>query len=155
MLNCPITKDGSTELTERRFKDNRSQFDDNKLMRYRDEFNDPDEFLRLANETVPFLNGGLFDCLDEKRTGMYYDGFSERKESMAQLIVPDYLFFGEEAGKNIDLSEFYGDANKRKCQLVVSSTFSNATISQWRRICRLIRMCRLTRNCSVRCLRTY
>lgn len=114
MLNCPITKEGSTELTERRFKDNRSQFDDNKLMRYRDEFNDPDEFLRLANETVPFLNGGLFDCLDEKRTGMYYDGFSERKESMAQLIVPDYLFFGEEAGKNIDLSEFYGDANKKK-----------------------------------------
>ena len=114
MLNCPITKDGSTELTERRFKDNRSQFDDNKLMRYRDEFNDPDEFLRLANETVPFLNGGLFDCLDEKRTGMYYDGFSERKESMAQLIVPDYLFFGEEAGKNIDLSDFYGDANKKK-----------------------------------------
>ena len=35
-------------------------------MRYRDEFNNPDEFLRLANETVPFLNGGLFDCLDEK-----------------------------------------------------------------------------------------
>ena len=85
-----------------------------KLMRYRDEFNNPDEFLRLANETVPFLNGGLFDCLDEKRSGMYYDGFSERKESMAQLIVPDYLFFGEEAGKNIDLSEFYGDANKKK-----------------------------------------
>lgn len=83
-------------------------------MRYRDEFNNPDEFLRLANETVPFLNGGLFDCLDEKRSGMYYDGFSERKESMAQLIVPDYLFFGEEAGKNIDLSEFYGDANKKK-----------------------------------------
>lgn len=114
MLNCPITKEGGTEFTERRFKDNRSQFDDNKLMRYRDEFNDPDEFLRLANETVPFLNGGLFDCLDEKRTGMYYDGFSERKESMTQLIVPDYLFFGEEAGKNIDLSEFYGDANKKK-----------------------------------------
>lgn len=114
MLNCPITKEGSAEFTERRFKDNRSQFDDNKLMRYRDEFNNPDEFLRLANETVPFLNGGLFDCLDEKRSGMYYDGFSERKESMAQLIVPDYLFFGEEAGKNIDLSEFYGDANKKK-----------------------------------------
>lgn len=44
MLNCPITKEGSTEFTERRFKDNRSQFDDNKLMRYRDEFNNPDEF---------------------------------------------------------------------------------------------------------------
>ncbi len=83
-------------------------------MRYRDEFNNPYEFLRLANETVPFLNGGLFDCLDEKRSGMYYDGFSERKESMAQLIVPDFLFFGDEAGKNIDLSDFYGDANKKK-----------------------------------------
>ena len=34
---------------------------------------------------------------------MYYDGFSERKESMAQLIVPDYLFFGEEAGKKYRL----------------------------------------------------
>ncbi|MCQ5078225.1 hypothetical protein NE455_13055, partial [Alistipes putredinis] len=74
---------------------------------YRDEFNDPDEFLRLDNESVAFLNGGLFVCLDEKRTGMYYYGFSERKESMALLIEPDYLLFGEEAGKNIDLSEFY------------------------------------------------
>lgn len=124
-------------------------------MRYRDEFNDPDEFLRLANETVPFLNGGLFDCLDEKRTGMYYDGFSERKESMAQLIVPDYLSL---VRKQVKISTYLSSMampTKRKCQLVVSSTFSNATISQWRRICRLIRMCRLTRNCSVRCLRTY
>ena len=30
------------------------------------------------------------------------------------LIVPDYLFFGEEVGKNIDLSEWYGDKKKKK-----------------------------------------
>jgi hypothetical protein len=52
MLNCPITKEGSTEFTERRFKDNRSQFDDNKLMRYRDEFNDPDEFLVIGQLSI-------------------------------------------------------------------------------------------------------
>lgn len=114
MLNCPITKEGSDEITERKFKDGRSGYDDNKLMRYKDLFKDPDLFVKLANETVPFLNGGLFDCLDDKDNGMYYDGFSERTESIHQLCVPDFLFFGEEAGKNIDLSEFYGDKNKKK-----------------------------------------
>lgn len=112
MLNCPITKEGSTDMTERRFKASNGQSGDKKLMRYRNEFKNPDEFLRLANQTVPFLNGGLFDCLDDEK--MYYDGFSESKESMAQLIVPDYLFFGEEAGKDIDLSDFYGDAKSKK-----------------------------------------
>jgi len=114
MLNCPICQEGSSELSERRFKDGRSGYDDNKLMRYRSLFKAPNLFLKLANETVPFLNGGLFDCLDDKQHDMYYDGFSERKASLEQLCVPDYLFFGEEVGKNIDLSEFYGDKNKKK-----------------------------------------
>jgi hypothetical protein len=114
MLNCPITKEGSDEITERKFKDGRPGYDDNKLMRYKDLFKDPDLFVKLANETVPFLNGGLFDCLDDKDNGMYYDGFSERTESIHQLCVPDFLFFGEEVGKNIDLSEFYGDKKKKK-----------------------------------------
>lgn len=114
MLNAPLCKEGSKEITERKFKDNRGQFDDNKLMRYRHLFKNPDLFLQLANSTVPFLNGGLFDCLDDKKSGMYYDGFSERKESIAQLRVPDYLFFGEEVGRGIDLSEYYGDKNKKK-----------------------------------------
>lgn len=114
MLNAPLCKEGSKEITERKFKNNRGQFDDNKLMRYRHLFKNPDLFLQLANSTVPFLNGGLFDCLDDKKSGMYYDGFSERKESIAQLRVPDYLFFGEEVGRGIDLSEYYGDKNKKK-----------------------------------------
>jgi adenine-specific DNA-methyltransferase len=114
MLNCPITKEGSDEITERKFKDGRSGYDDNKLMRYKDLFKDPDLFVKLANETVPFLNGGLFDCLDDKDNGMYYDGFSDREKVQNALIVPDFLFFGEEAGKNIDLSDFYGDKKKKK-----------------------------------------
>ncbi|MDE6551995.1 MAG: hypothetical protein K2K98_03395, partial [Muribaculaceae bacterium] len=41
-LNTPLTKEGKTELTERRFKTSRDQFDVNVLMRYRDLFKDPE-----------------------------------------------------------------------------------------------------------------
>ena len=115
MLNCPICKEGSKEIDQRRFsKADPSDRDNNKLMRYRSLFKNPDLFLQLANQRVPFLNGGLFDCLDDKKHKLYYDGFSDSNESQKQLRVPDYLFFGENVGKNIDLSEFYGDTNKKK-----------------------------------------
>ena len=114
MLNSPITKEGSTKPTERRFRNGRGDYDNNKLMRYERYFLNPQLFVDLANSTVPFLNGGLFDCLDDKDNGIYYDGFSDRKEVGSKLIFPDYLFFGEEAGKNIDLSEFYGDKRKKR-----------------------------------------
>lgn len=115
MLNCPICKEGSKEINQRRFsKADPSDRDNNKLMRYKSLFKNPDLFLQLANQRVPFLNGGLFDCLDDKKHKLYYDGFSDSNESQKQLRVPDYLFFGENVGKNIDLSEFYGDTNKKK-----------------------------------------
>lgn len=83
-------------------------------MRYESYFKNPQLFVDLANKTVPFLNGGLFDCLDEKDKDIYYDGFSDREAVKKSLVVPDYLFFGEEVGKNIDLSEWYGDKKKKK-----------------------------------------
>lgn len=115
MLNSPMTAEGSKELTERRFRklnDNgsasRADFDNNKLMRYEKFFKNPDLFVELANSTVPFLNGGLFDCLDDKENGMYLDAFTDRESINRQLIVPDFLFFGEEVGKKIDLTGYYG-----------------------------------------------
>ena len=114
MLNSPITAEGSKELSERRFRKGRGDYDNNKLMRYKEFFSDPQQFVNLANHTVPFLNGGLFDCLDDKDNGMYYDGFSDREALRKSLVVPDYLFFGEEVGKNIDLSEWYGSKRKKK-----------------------------------------
>lgn len=114
MLNSPITAEGSKELSERHFRNGRSDYDNNKLMRYESFFKNPQLFVDLANRTVPFLNGGLFDCLDDKDHGMYYDGFSDKENIKNSLIIPDYLFFGEEAGKNIDLSEWYGDKKKKK-----------------------------------------
>lgn len=114
MLNSPITPEGSTELSERHFRNGRGDYDNNKLMRYENYFKNPQLFVDLANQTVPFLNGGLFDCLDDKDHGLYYDGFSDRDIVKKSLILPDFLFFGEEAGKNIDLSEWYGDKKKKK-----------------------------------------
>lgn len=114
MLNSPITPEGKDTISERRFRNGRPDFDNNKLMRYKDMFKKPNLFVEIANKYVPFLNGGLFDCLDDKANENYIDGFSDRKIVKRALIVPDYLFFGEEVGKDIDLSEFYGDKNKKK-----------------------------------------
>ena len=122
MLNCPIVAEGKDTPNNRRFRgDNqfgykRDGYNINNLMRYKSEFKDcgSEEFLKIANHNVPFLNGGLFDCLDDKPRGLYYDGFSERMESLQQLSLPDYLFFGTEVGDGIDLSEWYGDKNKKK-----------------------------------------
>lgn len=120
-LNCPIVADGNKTACNRKFRKADSfngknvHFNINNLMRYENDFKEggAKKFLNMANKVVPFLNGGLFDCLDEKRKGMYYDGFSERKESLAQLYLPDWLFFGEEVGAGIDLSQWYGDAKKK------------------------------------------
>ena len=114
MLNSPITKEGDSELSERHFRSGRGDYDNNKLMRYETMFKNPQLFIALANRTVPFLNGGLFDCLDDKDNKNYVDGFSDREEVKKSLVVPDYLFFGEEVGKNIDLSEWYGDKKKKR-----------------------------------------
>ena len=54
---------------------------------------------------VPFLNGGLFECLDDKTQNLYIDGFSDQMTKGQHLVVPDYLFFG--ATENVDLSADY------------------------------------------------
>ena len=114
MLNSPITPEGKDTISERRFRKDRADYDNNKLMRHKDLFQDPQLFVDLANKYVPFLNGGLFDCLDDKDNGKYFDAFTDREEIAKQLVVPDYLFFGEDVGRNIDLSEWYGDKRKKK-----------------------------------------
>mgnify|MGYP000939911609 CR=1 FL=1 len=58
---------------------------------------------------IPFLNGGLFECLDEGEKNKYIDGFTERKSY--QPKVPNRLFFSE--GEMINLNKYYGTENKR------------------------------------------
>ena len=63
------------------------------------------EILKLF-EKVPFLNGGLFECLDlhkdeQSKRILYYDGFSREakvKGKLTRAFVPNALFFDKERG---------------------------------------------------------
>ncbi|MDR2807662.1 MAG: hypothetical protein LBB43_01490, partial [Spirochaetaceae bacterium] len=50
------------------------------------------EFIKKF-ESVPFLNGGLFECLDNFDTKEYNDGFSQ--ESGRAAFIPNCLFWGD------------------------------------------------------------
>lgn len=114
MLNCPIKEDGNALRGFRKYDENGKATGtgrgDSRLMRYKDYFSDSDAFLALA-QRVPFLNGGLFDCLDDPDNKFYLDGFSDNKEVRKALCVPNFLFFGENS--DIDLSEWYDDKQKK------------------------------------------
>ena len=114
MLNRPICEDGSEDPTNRRFSRGQQDFGINNVMRHENLFIDPEHFIKLANR-VPFLNGGLFDCLDDKDNRIYIDAFTDRDTISKQLVVPDALFFGD--GPTIDLSEWYGDKKKKKVKM--------------------------------------
>ena len=78
------------------------------LYRFRDEMSDPESLIRLFKKT-PFINGGLFDCLDSEestsRGGYRIECFSDNLDHRGLLSIPNRLFFGE-AGL-IDLLEGY------------------------------------------------
>jgi type I restriction-modification system DNA methylase subunit len=98
--------------------------------RYQKEFKDPAAALALFRQ-VPFLNGGLFECLDKhitaediardpglatrivqegKQHALRVDGFSERTEN--PLHIPNELFFGE-GSEEVDLNAVFGTKNKK------------------------------------------
>ena len=98
--------------------------------RYKSDFKDPDAALALFRK-VPFLNGGLFECLDKliapedlkrdqelvklvitegRQTVLRVDGFSERPEN--PMHIPNELFFGEGADE-VDLNDVFGTKNRK------------------------------------------
>ena len=98
--------------------------------RYKSDFKDPDAALALFRK-VPFLNGGLFECLDKlvtpedlkrdpaltelvvtegKQTVLRVDGFSERPEN--PMHIPNELFFGDGADE-VDLNDVFGTKNRK------------------------------------------
>lgn len=116
MLNSPITPEGKDTISERRFSNaDYTDHGNHKLMRYEKHFKDAERFLKIANETVPFLNGGLFDCLDRENEDYYVDGFSDREKVKKALFVPDYLFFIEDY--MVDLSLWYNDKKKSRVRV--------------------------------------
>lgn len=105
-------------MGKREFRKSGQNMNVTNLMRYERYFKDPKRFLTMVEKVVPFMNGGLFECLDSpdqqkkgKQGGdiiIYLDGFSDREDN--PLTVPDYIFFGME--DHVDLSEAYGDKAK-------------------------------------------
>ena len=98
----------------RKFRgEGRQHYNITSLYRYKRYFKDPDAALRLF-ETIPFLNGGLFECLDKSapddaKTILRIDGFSDRDDN--PLCVPNELFFSEPQAVN--LNAVYGTKNSR------------------------------------------
>jgi len=94
------------------FPKNKTTYGVKNLYRYEDKFLISEkEVLNLFKE-IPFLNGGLFDCLDkEDESGkvIYIDGFSRNPNK--QAIIPDYLFFQQDETR-VDLSEYGLGSNK-------------------------------------------
>ncbi len=91
----------NTEIAKREFsgKDRDSHRDFNKY-RYRDRLADPEGFLRLLKK-VPFVNGGLFDCLDDYEArgdgGRRIDAFTDNITTQGRdLQVPTRLFLGQD-----------------------------------------------------------
>jgi adenine-specific DNA-methyltransferase len=116
-LNTPMDNDINEEnIDEKRqfltktIKVYSDQYLDQTKYRYKEYFKSPDHALELF-ATIPFLNGGLFECLDFKENGkeIRYDGFSTKDNK--QAFVADKLFFAEEF--TIDLNAEYGTTNKK------------------------------------------
>ena len=93
----------NTDIDDRRFSNrNNSDHRNPNLFRYKDLMSDSDAILKLMNQT-PFINGGLFDCLDDfegvlaggRRVDCFTDNPSQRKE----LRIPNTLFFSKEKKK--------------------------------------------------------
>ncbi|NOY79786.1 MAG: N-6 DNA methylase [Kiritimatiellaeota bacterium] len=94
----PGTRDGNRGVTN--------------LWRYQNLLTDPGRFESLLREQIPFVNGGLFDCLDDQEADpkVFLDGFSERRDN--KTCLPNELFFGEE--RIVDLSAIYDDKRRRR-----------------------------------------
>jgi len=99
-LNQRMGKDSKGEpyrkyALDEGFQKNRNTYGVDNLYRYESLFKDPDSALREF-EDIPFLNGGLFDCLDridDNGKKIYVDGFS--RNTSKRSVIPNRFFFGE------------------------------------------------------------
>ena len=91
----------NTELDKRGFSaGTNTTHRDFSRYRYKAEMEDPDGLLLLFGQT-PFINGGLFDCLDSEaatRDGGYrIDCFTDNPRHRRDYSIPNRLFFDNDA----------------------------------------------------------
>ena len=90
----------NTEIEKRGFStENYAGHRDFSRYRYKTQIRDSDRLLELFDHT-PFINGGLFDCLDSftatREGGYRIDCFSNKQYH--KLSIPNRLFFDEDRG---------------------------------------------------------
>ncbi len=90
----------NTEIDKREFsRGNNSDHRNFSAYRYKKQMRNPDKLLKLFAKT-PFINGGLFDCLDSFTAtgegGYRIDCFSDKQYH--KLSIPNRLFFDEDRG---------------------------------------------------------
>ncbi|MCK4792327.1 MAG: Eco57I restriction-modification methylase domain-containing protein [Desulfobacteraceae bacterium] len=111
----------SVPLDQREFRNGRRYRGVNKhymkheFFRHEALFKYSDDLGRLFAD-IPFLNGGLFECLDtgtRKKDEVRVDGFSDVAGN--QPMVPNILFFGREV--EVDLSESYDSSKKSEVKV--------------------------------------
>ena len=94
------------------FAKNRSTYGIDTLYRYEEHFREHINVIELFAD-IPFLNGGLFECLDRvdetSQAKIYIEGFSRNPRKRAK--VPNDLFFAKE--HTVDLSSDFGDPRRR------------------------------------------
>jgi adenine-specific DNA-methyltransferase len=88
-------------MTERKFasegdfEENKKEYGVKTLFRHANLFTKNRESVLSLFKDIPFLNGGLFDCLDKPAEDsgkiLYTDGFTRKPEKSAK--VPDILFW--------------------------------------------------------------
>jgi len=102
------------EIDKRRFAEdkgflkNRDNYAIKNQYRYEKEFKDNIAQVMELFSHVPFLNGGLFECLDRKiKDGKLHDWDGFSRNSKLQAKIPNALFFAKES--KVDLSGEYND----------------------------------------------
>ncbi|WP_313707603.1 Eco57I restriction-modification methylase domain-containing protein, partial [Planktothrix agardhii] len=85
------------------------------VFRYESYFQEPDQVIDRYFAGIPFLNGGLFECLDippqknKAEPEIRIDGFSDNSKN--SLSVPNELFFGN--FQDVDLNADFGTSRKK------------------------------------------
>ncbi len=115
-LNRPIKtvtydKDGNEHVERRCFATNKDKPDVKSKYRYQELFKINENKILSLFEFIPFINGGLFECLDKNKTSdgvehaYFHDGFSRNdtidkasNHYTKRAFIPNKLFFDPEDG---------------------------------------------------------
>lgn len=119
-LNQPMVGEGEQRrrfVIDGSFHENRKEHGVKTFYRYEKLFRHPDQALALFAD-IPFLNGGLFACLDpEDESGkvQYADGFTRNVKKQAQ--VPNHLFFAVQHEVDLSGPNDYNDPRRRRAKV--------------------------------------